>query len=238
MKYFIKRGLNDYGPYTLAELQRYVAQGNIAMADLTRSEGMTDWVPVSQVIGDIPVPVTAPVPSPAAGGTVYSGTPNAYGMAAAPAMAAGPVPPDFHWALVLLICIVTCSLFGWAWLIVEAAWVRKIKPQGKGLLFALLALGCYLAATVFNFAWRVTDHFAGNPFAGLLSFASLILVIVSSFFMRSDLEDYYNTTENINLQLNGVGSTLLTLFFPILYLQYHFSRIAHWKKTGVLTPQS
>src|SRR6516162_5922636 len=101
MKYYIRRGLNEYGPYTLADLQRYVAQGNIAMTDLTRSEGMADWVPVSQVLGDIPVPVTAPV-VPAGGGTVYGGA-TAYGLAATPAMAAGPIPPDFHWALVLLL---------------------------------------------------------------------------------------------------------------------------------------
>jgi hypothetical protein len=46
MKYYIQRQLNEYGPYTLADLQRYVAQGSIQLADLTRSEGMTDWVPV------------------------------------------------------------------------------------------------------------------------------------------------------------------------------------------------
>src|SRR5260370_42502031 len=112
MKYKIQRGINEYGPYTLADLQRYVAQGNILLTDLARSEGMTEWVPVSQVIGDIPVPVPAAagtVYGGAAGGTVYGGT-SAYGTAVAPAMAAGPVPPDLHWALVLLLAIVTCTL--------------------------------------------------------------------------------------------------------------------------------
>ena len=56
LKYFIQRELNEYGPYTLADLQRYVAQGSILLTDLTRSEGMTEWVPVSQVIGNIPAP--------------------------------------------------------------------------------------------------------------------------------------------------------------------------------------
>src|ERR1700751_5402812 len=115
MKYFIKRDLNEYGPYTLADLQRYVAQGNIVLQDLARSEGMTDWAPVSQVLGTIAVPVPAPATPPAAAGTVYSGTPAAspgYGAApaygVAPSVTAGPVPPDFHWALVLLIAIFTC----------------------------------------------------------------------------------------------------------------------------------
>ena len=64
MKYYIQRQLNEYGPYTLADLQRYVAQGSILLTDLTRSEGMTEWVPVSQVIGNIPAPVSAPAPMP------------------------------------------------------------------------------------------------------------------------------------------------------------------------------
>ncbi|MGZ4897936.1 MAG: DUF4339 domain-containing protein, partial [Candidatus Angelobacter sp.] len=49
MKYYIQRQLDEYGPYTLADLQRYVAQGSILLTDLTRSEGMTEWTPVSQV---------------------------------------------------------------------------------------------------------------------------------------------------------------------------------------------
>src|SRR5262249_55459881 len=148
MKYSIKRGINEYGPYTLAELQRYVAQGNIALSDLTRSEGMTDWVAVSQVIGDIPVPVLAPA-MPAAGGTVYAGA-GSYGAAAAPAMASGPVPPDFHWGLVLLIGVVTCGLFLSAWLIVEAAWIQKIKPGAKSLVLVILAVVASYASAFFG----------------------------------------------------------------------------------------
>jgi hypothetical protein len=62
MNYFILRNGQQYGPYTLADLQRYVAAGSILVTDMTRSEGMTDWIPVSQVIGNIPVPVVAARP--------------------------------------------------------------------------------------------------------------------------------------------------------------------------------
>src|SRR5215475_12325184 len=112
MKYFIQRQLNEYGPYTLADLQRYIAQGSILLTDLTRSEGMTDWVPVSQVIGNIPIPVAAPPMPP--GGATY-GTAAGYGAAPAMPMAMSPTPPDFHWALVLLIGIFSCGLFLSAW---------------------------------------------------------------------------------------------------------------------------
>src|ERR1700760_3913118 len=123
MKYFIQRELNEYGPYTLADLQRYVAQGNIQLTDMTRSEGMTEWVPVSQVLGNIPAvpapPMQVPVPTPAqpgtvytgapaaASGTVYSGTGTTYNEAnptySGMPLNTGLIPPDFHWALVLLI---------------------------------------------------------------------------------------------------------------------------------------
>ena len=53
------------------------------------------------------------------------------------------------------------------------------------------------------------------------------------FQMKSDLEDYYNSTEPINLQLSGV----MIFFFDVYYFQHHLSRIAQWKKTGVLSPQ-
>ena len=43
--------------------------------------------------------------------------------------------------------------------------------------------------------------------------------------------NYYNSVEPINLRLSGV----MTFFFNILYLQYHMTRIARWKQTGILT---
>src|SRR5690349_15788707 len=136
MKYYIQRQLNEYGPYTLADLQRYVAQGSILLTDLARSEGMTEWTPLSQVIGNIPVPM----PGPAAG-TVYGGAP-AYGAVAGSPQAAGafPVPPNFHWALVLLLGFFTCFLFWSVWVIVEAVWIRKIKPQSSGPILVIVAI--------------------------------------------------------------------------------------------------
>jgi hypothetical protein len=44
------------------------------------------------------------------------------------------------------------------------------------------------------------------------------------------MEEYYNSTENIGLQLSGA----MTFFFSTVNLQHHINRIARWKKTGVL----
>ncbi len=245
MKYFIQRELNEYGPYTLADLQRYIAQGSILLTDMTRSEGMTEWVPVSQVIGNIPAPAAIPVAQPAgpvvaAGGgtvyggtgTVYDGTASNYGMQAAAISTNGPVPTDLHWALVLLIVVFTCLLFGWAWLFVEAAYVKKIRPSSHGLLFCILGFASAFCGGIINGYLKATTGIT-NPANGLFSLIAIALVVVGLFQMKSDLEDYYNTEEPINLKLSGV----MTFFFGIFYFQHHLSRIAQWKKTGVLQPQ-
>ena len=230
MKYYIQRELHEYGPYTLADLQRYVAQGSILMTDLTRSEGMTEWVPVSQVIGNIPVqvPVAAfPPPSdPGYGspGTQYGGG-SSYGST--------QVPPDLHWALVLLLCVVTCGLFSWAWLIVEASYVQKVRDGSRALLFAILSCACFIIANFFNIFTSAMNPGMRSPVGGLLSLVGFVLYFVAVFTMKSGLEDHYNVDEPINLQLSGV----MTFFFAIFYFQYHFSRIAQWKKSGVLQPQ-
>jgi GYF domain 2 len=247
MKYYIQRGVNEYGPYTLADLQRYVAQGNIAMTDLTRSEGMTDWVPVSQVIGNIPVPV-APL---AAGGAAYPGAPAAgpvygavpvYGTTTGQAGTAGPIPPDFHWALVLLIGSFTCGIFTLVWLFIEAAFVRKLRPGNKGMLLYIVGLvvqagGFFLViavAAVLIGQGREDSANALGVLVWLFSLAGAVLIKVGDFQLRKGLLEYYNTVEPINLRLSSV----MTFFFAVFYFQYHFTRIVNWKKTGYLEPQS
>jgi len=239
MKYYIQRQLNEYGPYTLADLQRYVAQGSIQLADLTRSEGMTDWVPVSQVIGNIPIPLAAGTAAGASGGgsvygggTVYDGSTAGFGVQALPMQGNPIVPPDFHWGLVLLIGIFTCGLFNYAWLIVEAAFVRKLKTESQGLLFTILATAVLLLGGFANGVITAINH-EPTPFGPLITIVGVILYLVGVFKMKSDLEDYYNSTENIYLQLSGI----MVFFFNVYYFQYHLSRIAQWKKTGTLAPQ-
>jgi hypothetical protein len=262
MKYYIKRDLHEYGPYTLADLQRYVAQGNISLNDLTRGEGMTDWVPVSQVLGNIPV---APPPQPpaATSGAVYAGVPaqpgavqpaamqpapmqpgmSPTGMVYAPApmqAVPGPVPPDFHWALVLVIGFF-CSVFTLVWMFIEAGFVRKIRPQSNFLTFIIAGVVVTAGSLIFLYVGLIAMAASGakDPPVALLVICPLgyvtgvVLAYLGVFKMRSAMVEYYNTVEPINLRLSGV----MTFFFPLYYFQYHFSRIAQWKRTGFLQPQ-
>lgn len=258
MKYYIQRGLNEYGPYTLAELQRYAAQGNIALTDLTRCEGMPEWVPVSQVIGNIAAPAPPPALPAATPGTVYSGTPaagvrvtagamgvQASGVASALA-AAGPVPPDLHWALVLLFGFF-CNLFTLVWVFVEAGFVKKIQPASNHLALIITGMvvqfGTLIVCYVSFIALAVSSGRSSEPPVGRLIFLGAIFVvglvggavvhIIGNFKMRDAMVEYYNTVEPIHLRLSGA----MTFFFSIFYFQYHFSRIAEWKRSGYLPPQ-
>jgi hypothetical protein len=248
MKYFIQRQLNEYGPYTLADLQRYVAQGSILLTDLTRSEGMADWVPVSQVIGNIPVPVAAaPMQTPGSAasgnaygtsGTVYGGAGTVYGgQPTAQVMADSPIPPDLHWALVLLIGFF-CGFFQLAWLFVEAGFVKKIDRESKCIAFLIGAIALPVVGFIlFVVLAGATQDRSEPPYFAipflLLAVAGTVLHLIGIFQMRSSLENYYNTIEPINLRLSGI----MTFFFAVYYFQYHLTRIANWKKTGYLQPQ-
>jgi len=213
VQYFVKRGEQRFGPYSLSDLQRYVQSGNIANDDLTQSEGMSDWVPVSQVLGNIPA--TA----------VTSG-----GAAAAPAPEPElvPLPPNWHWGIVLVLGIVTRQLFNLVWALIQANWARKLIKDNKPMvLVAMYPAG--MVAGILSIAL-----FRGQGLAalgGLFIVAGAIVYIVGVFSIKNAMEQYYTTTENIGLSLSGV----MTFFFSTVYLQYHINKIAKWKKTGVLT---
>jgi hypothetical protein len=50
MLYHVKRNDQNYGPYTLEDLQKYLASGNVLPTDLAKSDEMADWQSVAQVL--------------------------------------------------------------------------------------------------------------------------------------------------------------------------------------------
>lgn len=190
MNYYVKRGDQEYGPYTLAVLQQYVSQGNIAPNDLARSEAMIEWVLVSSIIGN--VAVSAPAS--------FGATPvNA---AAQPAN----LPPKLHWAIVLVVGIVTIGLFIVIWLFVQAAWLHKVKPQTKTLMFLIV----YVAASF------GAGFFAHTGIATLLQLAGFAFYLIGVFSMSSDIEEAFTAATKIDRGLSGV----MTFFFGAIYFQY------------------
>jgi len=208
MEYFVKRGEQRFGPYSLSDLQMYVQSGNLLVADLAQSEGMTDWVPVSDVLGNIPAaPVVTATP-------VTDTTPQLVSL-----------PPNWHWAIVLILGVLTRQLFNMIWALVQANWARKLSNDNKPMVLVAM----YPAGMIAGFLTM-----AFNPrmaaLGSLFILSGAIVYLVGIFSIKSAMEEYYTTTENIGLQLSGV----MTFFFSTVYIQYHINSIARWKKTGVL----
>jgi uncharacterized protein DUF4339/uncharacterized protein DUF4234 len=220
MNYFIKRELNEYGPYTLADLQKYVASGNILLTDLCRSEGLTDWVPVSQVIGNIPVPAAR---------QAAPGAPAAY---AAPAVSPYPPPPNLHWGICLLLSIVTCGIFSVVWIMVEALWVKKVQPASKAVTYFGIVIGMWLLSFVLSISGGISAARTGHGdsslqgIQGIITLGYCIVWIVGAFNMRDSIEEHFNSAEPIGLSLSGV----MTFFFNVWYFQYHFTKINEMKR--------
>jgi hypothetical protein len=222
MNYYIKRDDKEYGPYSLADLQRYMQSGEISPTDLCRSDGMTDLRPVSEIVGNIPAP--QPVQSV---GSVYGGT----GMSAR-SLAQLAVPPAMHWGLVFLLALVTCGIFSLIWVFVQCAFVKKLDPENKSQMYLFLYLGLSLGIPFsLGFLGALTHNQSLAMLSPIGQLAGLVCYIVAVFGMKSSLETYYNSKEPIGLKLSGV----MVFFFNVLYFQYHFNEITNRKKAMVVT---
>jgi hypothetical protein len=214
VEYFVKRGDQRYGPYSLGDLQKYVQSGNVAVEDMAQSEGMADWVPVSQILGNIPAPVIG-----TAVGTLTS----------VPEQQLVPLPPNLHWSIVIILRILTRGLFDLVWAMIQANWARKLSGDNKPMVLVAMYPAGMIAGFLSIALSRGTPPLAA--LGGLMILAGLIASVVGMFSIKSAMEEYYTTTENIGLQLSGV----MTFFFGTTYLQYHINSLHRWKKTGVLT---
>jgi hypothetical protein len=211
MKYFIKRDLNEFGPYTLSDLQRYLASGNIQLTDLARREDQTDWVPVLQVAGTIPTQTPTTL------------TPSVTPVTTQPG-AIYPDPPSLNWGIVVLLGVFTCGLFGMIWAFVQASFVKKIDPASKAMMYYGIGIGLMFAAGALSTSPEMRD------FSSLVNLVGAGFWIYSAFQVRASLQAHYNSAEPLGLVLGPV----MTFFFNAYYFQYHLSKIAELKKRRVL----
>ena len=204
MNYFVKKGEERLGPYSLAELQQQVESGKIAPSDLAQSEGMSGWAEVSQVLGNIPIPAAAAPPPVVETRTV-------------------PLPVNLHWVLLLVLQVITRNLFNFLWALYLANWARKLDGESK----TLVMIAMYPAGMIAGFIAVASQRPA---IGGLLFIGGLVTYIIGIFGIKSAMEAYYNSTENYGLSLSGG----MTFFFSTVYFQYHINQIAKWKKAVVL----
>jgi hypothetical protein len=218
--YYVLRDGRQFGPYSPAEIRAYLAQGSLASADLARSDRQADWTPLVAIL---------------AGGVCQAmGAPRV----------ANVSPPSLHWAIVLLLSWITWGIFGTVWMFVQSSWVKKIDPHNKAtgyyvgsLVFAVLAAS---VSVPYAFARAIAgENVIGVALLGfliwlaiiaILAVASCVFAVAGILSMKRAMERYYTATEPIGLRLSGP----MMFFFNSIYLQYHFTRIAEWKRTGTL----
>ncbi len=256
MHYQISRNGQEYGPYTLEDLQRYLASGNVLPTDLAKSETMTEWVPVSQILaGNVPPGTVPPVSEPMAGsGPAYTNVGTVTGAAAAgysgfdygqpgyvapnPNVLAGspyPDAPNLHWGLVLLFAVLTCSLFMFIWNLIVAAWLKRVQPNATSL-FYYIGAGVLLVIQWLESANYSVHHvftpglhgMSGNHGGLFIGLVAWVVRLVARFSQRASLEEHFNGPEPVGLQLNPV----MTFFFGGLYFQYHLNRINAMKQAA------
>lgn len=231
MNYHIRRGDQNYGPYTLADLQRYVASGHVLPSDLGKSEEMADWVPVSQILNPVGLP-------PAFEATPAFGAPPAvpYQGGYAPVPAGAPAmqfedPPNLSWGLVLLFDFLTCGIFQLVWNFILSAWMKRVQPASQAIIYYAVGYGLQLINTGLSVPLVVgamhhqmnSSHHYGLNAIGVVAW---VIRIVARFNMKSSLEEHFNTVEPIGLRLNGA----MVFFFGGLYLQSQMNRINEIKR--------
>ena len=210
MTYRIARNGTIHGPYSVAEVQRYLASGNILPSDLAQGETMDEWLPVGDLFPA--APVIAPVHP--------GGLPALF-----------RDPPNLPWWVALLLEILTAGIFFVIWDLVEAAWMRRVERSSIALYFYIAAALLFLV-NVPNSVQSVTHALfdgplVNAPYAFALSLTGWTIRLIARFVFRSELLRHFNAREPIGLRLNW----FLTLVFGGLYFQYHFNRINEVKRT-------
>lgn len=204
MNYFVQKGDQKLGPYSLADLQKQVDSGAISLQDMAQSEGMTEWAEVSRVLGNIPIPAVAPPPPAVESRTV-------------------PLPLNMHWALLLVLQALTRNFFNFLWALYLANWARKLDGETK----TLVMIAMYPAGLIAGFIAIAAKQ---PVIGGLLIIGGLVTYIIGIFSIKSAMETYYNSTETYGLALSGA----MTFFFSTVYFQYHINQIAKWQKAVAL----
>jgi len=206
MNYFITRDGQQYGPYTLADLQRYAASGEVSLNDLATSDASSEPTPVAQIIG------TIAVPAPATQGLYALETPEFAN------------PPNLHWGLVLLFAVISCGFFIVAWEIVQAVWMKKIEPTSKAIYCFGIAGAMQL--TILLLGIITASNHTQDPMVPIFRLIYAMMALAGRFSFKSSMEDHFNRSEPMGLSLSGV----MTFFFGGIYFQYYINDIVRRKE--------
>ena len=138
-----------------------------------------------------------------------------------------PNPPSLHWAIVLVLDVLTLGLFGFFWMFRQAQFARKIDPSNRAVFQILLSGVLFLFSLLLTGVVTLTVARGGqstdlSTVMTMLRFFQILMIITAYMQIRKSL------TMRYGIQLNS----LLTVILNVFYIQYHLSQIA---KTHVVT---
>jgi hypothetical protein len=131
-------------------------------------------------------------------------------------------PPGLHWAIVLILGLLTQGLLSLIWLLRISRWAKKADPESRATWWIAGGLLVSFLSGVFS---ETPDLKAVAVF---MTIAGVILIQIGNFSIRGSMERYYNTVEHAGLLLGGVA----TFFLNAVYFQYHFNRIEKEKNAS------
>ncbi len=219
MSFYLMRNGQQLGPYPEERVREYVAQGSMKLTDLARTDAQTTWQPLNALLSTPLFP----------NATGYAAMPYPSG-AGAPVNFPPDSPPSLHWALVLLLSMVSGGIFAYVWVFIQANWVKKLNGSGRPTLLFVL----WLAGAIVGYALLLSAMAAGDAGAGLAMLGSLLIVgsavifYVAIFQLRRTLIDFYQSAPPVGLRI----SALWTFLFSILCLQNALSSVAVYRQIG------
>jgi hypothetical protein len=230
-----------YGPYRESIVRAWLDEGKFASNALAWRVGMEHWAPLRQLFPVEPVALAA-APAPQREPIYAAHAMPAPVVEDADAIAMAhrlrtPAPPAMHWALVLLLAIVTAGVFAVAWSYVQARWVRRLDPRSRARWWLTLSLLVAIPTSLFYGA-AIAAHIDGATIApdtirvgaGLLVASWLCHVGAYAMMLRT-IRQYLRAR-----QLRVPLAPVTLAFFGLWYLQGQLRWVAHWKRTGQTQP--
>jgi hypothetical protein len=154
------------------------------------------------------------------------------------------------WWLVLILSIVTCTLFGYIWAIVQSRWVKKLDPGSRATLYLVLPLLLLPVIIAMAVGGGIVSGVAGSQqevIGGLMMFPAIILGLgaaiasIAGFLsMNSSLSEATSHWGAARIDLGGafiaivvVGwfTNLLFLIAPV-WIQYRLDEVRRLQAWG------
>jgi len=132
------------------------------------------------------------------------------------------VPPSMPLWVALILTIVTLGIFPLMLLLMQAGYVHSLGGRRSPQILSALV-------TIFILASAIIRLYS-TPIAAIIQMIAAIAAVIALLQISDALDGHYRNVEPIGLHLNS----FLTILFGVFYIQYHLSRIAKWKTTGIL----